>query len=142
MVWDGTCGFCRYWIGRWQNFTGSKIDYRPYQEAHVDFPDIEAVHFTKASRLIETDGKVFSGPRSAYRTFTYGSKWGFLDRWYEKYRWFEKLSDRTYSFVEKNRSFLFKVTKAMFGSDPDQVRPFWAVYLALVLYLFYISIFR
>ena len=137
MVWDGECGFCRYWTTRWQKITGSRVDYKPYQEIAQAIPDIEVIHFKEASRLIEIDGKVYSGPRSAYRTFTYGSKWAFLDKWYAHYPWFEKFSDHTYDWVARNRNILFKVTKAMFGSDPDQVRPFWVIYLGLVLYFVY-----
>lgn len=140
MVWDGKCGFCAYWISRWQKFTGEKIEYETYQEAASRFPDIEEIHFKRASRLIEPTGRVFSGPRSAYRTFTYGSKWGFLDRWYEKSKLFQKFSDHTYNWVAKNRSFMFKVTKAMFGSNPQQTKPFWAIYLALLVYLLYFLI--
>lgn len=138
MVWDGSCDFCDYWTSRWFEFTGDKIDYVPYQESFEEFPDIEKRHFQKASRLIETDGKIYSGPRSAYRTFTYGSKWAFLDQWYEKYTWFQKWSDKTYSWIEKNRSFMFKVSKALYGSNPQEVRPFWAVYLAIILYFLYV----
>ena len=138
MVWDGNCGFCRYWVTRWSRFTGEKIYYEPYQEAAPTFPDIDEKHFKKASRLIETDGSIYSGPRSAYRTFTYGSSWAFLDRWYEKYSWFEKLSDALYVRIERNRSFLFKVTKFLFGSNPLEIRPFWAIYLAILLYILYV----
>ncbi len=140
MVWDGECGFCRYWTIRWQKITGTKVKYVPYQEVYKDFPDIDQKHFRQASRLIEPDGKVFSGPRSAYRTFTYGRKWAFLDRWYETKSWFQKLSDWLYNRVAQNRSMLFKLTKALFGSDPHNTKPFWVIYLALVVYFIYISL--
>lgn len=138
MIWDGQCGFCQFWITRWSKFTGSKIDYATYQGASADFPDINKRHFMMASRLIETDGTIYSGPRSAYRTFTYGSKWGFLDKWYLNKKWFTKLSDRLYVLVTKNRGFLFKVTKWMFGANPEEPRPFWAIYLAIIAYFIYI----
>ncbi len=141
MVWDGNCGFCRYWITRWKRFTKERLDYESYQDVAERMPDIEIKHFKKASRLIEPDGLIYSGPRSAYRTFTYGSFWGFLDKWYVRYSWFEKVSDWLYTRVERNRSFLFKVTKALFGSDPENVRPFWIIYFALIFYFIYISIF-
>lgn len=137
MVWDGHCGFCTYWVARWQRFTGDRIDYRPYQEAAPHFPDIDQKHFKQASRLIETDGRIYSGPRSAYRTFTYGSSWAFLDRWYARHSFFTSLSDGVYNWVAKHRGFLFKVSKAMYGTDPQQVRPFWAIYLALAAFLLY-----
>ena len=137
MVWDGQCGFCRYWTTRWKKITKDGVEYRPYQEAASDFSDIGEQHFKEASRLIETDGTVYSGPRSAYRTFTYGSKWAFLDKWYARKKWFRSLSDKLYHWVAKNRGLMFRITKFMFGSDPDQVRPFWVIYLALVLFFVY-----
>lgn len=137
MVWDGHCGFCAYWTTRWKKITKDKVEYRPYQDCYTEFGDIELKHFKQASRLIEKSGMVYSGPRSAFRTLTYGSKWAFLDRWYANKSWFRSLSDKLYNWVAKNRSFMFKVTKFMFGSDPDQVRPFWVVYLGLVLFFVY-----
>ncbi len=139
MVWDGHCGFCAYWTTRWKKLTGDKVYYRPYQEAAPDFPDIEVEYFKEASRLIEPGGEIFSGPRSAYRTLTYTkSKWAFLDKWYERYTWFRKLSDRLYQYVADHRNFMFKLTKALFGSNPLEVRPFWLIYIAIILYLVYI----
>lgn len=139
MVWDGNCGFCAYWVTRWQKITGPFIDYQPYQEAAEDFPDIERKHFQEASRLIDTEGRIYSGPRSAYRSFTYGrSNWSFLDRWYANKSWFQQLSDRLYQWVAKNRSTLFKITKACFGRDPEQVRPFWVIYVAVLAYFLYL----
>lgn len=140
MVWDGECGFCKYWTTRWSKYTGTKVIYEPYQTAAERFEDIDEVHFKQASRLIETDGRIYSGPRSAYRTFTYGSKWGFLDKWYENKKWFQSLSDKTYGWVEKNRNVLFKLTKALFGSDPNDVRPFWLIYLGVALYFLYMGL--
>ncbi len=137
MVWDGKCGFCKYWVTRWKKITKDQIDYKPFQEVAHKFEDIDLIHFKQASRLIEKDGTVYSGPRSAYRTLTFGSKWAFLDRWYENKKWFANFSDRLYNWVAKNRSFMFKVTRFMFGSDPDQVRPFWVIYLGLVLFFVY-----
>ncbi len=138
LVWDGNCGFCKYWVTRWQSFTGDKIFYEPYQEVARYMPDIDEIHFKQASRLIETDGQIFSGPASAYRTFTYGSKWAFLFRWYSKYKWFQKLSDSLYNWVARNRSSLFKITKFLFGSNPEEVKPFWVIYLLFIAYIIYI----
>lgn len=142
MVWDGNCGFCAYWVTHWQKKTTEVIVYKPYQEAAADFNDIPLERFKEASRLIESDGKVYSGPRSAYRTFTYNPKgrWRFLDRWYAEKPWFESLSDRLYAWVATNRSSLFKLTKAMFGSNPEELRPFWVIYVCVIFYLIYLFI--
>lgn len=137
MVWDGQCDFCAYWITRWQQWTGDKVDYKPYQEVAEQFSDINPRHFTTASRLIETDGRIYSGPQSAFRTFTYRGSWGFLDRWYEKHPWFARFSDHFYQWVARHRNGLFRLSKFLFGADPLNPRPFWAIYLALGGYIIY-----
>jgi predicted DCC family thiol-disulfide oxidoreductase YuxK len=139
MVWDGECDFCAYWITRWAAITGSRVDYAPYQNVAEQFKDINRRHFMTASRLIETDGRIFSGPRSAYRTFTYGNSfWKFLDSWYSRKVWFTKLSDASYQFVAKHRGFLYKLTVALWGSNPANTRPFWVIYLGVIFYVGYI----
>ena len=69
MVWDGECGFCKYWVTRWKMYTGDRITYKTYQEVASQFKDIPLKEFKKASRLIEPNGSVYSGPDSAYRSF-------------------------------------------------------------------------
>ncbi len=139
MVWDGACTFCAYWITRWSKITGTAVDYAPYQEVAGQFKDVNQRHFMTASRLIETDGSIYSGPQSAYRSFTYRkNKWGFLNQWYETKPWFTRLSDNTYQWVVKNRNFLYKLSTALWGKNPEEPRPFWVIYLAVCLYILYL----
>lgn len=132
MVWDGTCGFCKWWKIRWETKTGDRIRFVPYQDVAKDFPDIPIKEFKKASRLIEPDGRIYSGPDSAFRNFFHtGNK-----RWhqcYEKYSWFESICDLAYNHIAKNRSFYFKVTKFLFGKDPHQPKIYWFYYILMLL---------
>lgn len=137
MVWDGNCGFCAYWVARWQKLTGDTIEYKPYNEAAENFPDINIHYFKEACQLIQTDGRVLSGPGAAYKTLEYAGKWKFLARWYERYSWFTRLNDCIYDYIAKHRSAFFRITKLMFGSNPNEVRPFWAIYLIILLYIIY-----
>lgn len=138
MVWDGECGFCEYWITNWKSNTGNKIDYQTYQEVAANFPDIPLKEFKKASRLIEADGKIYSGPNSAFRSFLYFQNprpiW---HNWYTDINWFTKVTDYAYNFIAKNRSFAFKITKIFFGKNPESLKPFWIVYLFLLFTLIY-----
>lgn len=138
LVWDGECSFCRYWVTRWQSITGTEVDYLPYHLAAEQFPDIEVQLFRQASRLIDTKGRVYSGPSSAYRTLYLAGKFKFLDRWYESSGLFQSLSDRLYQFVADRRNLMFRITKLLWGSDPLNTRPFWVIYLVILLYMIYI----
>ncbi|TBW26628.1 thiol-disulfide oxidoreductase DCC family protein [Gramella sp. KN1008] len=132
MIWDGKCGFCKFWKTRWEEKTRGKIIFKTYQEYAENFPDIPLKEFKKASRLIETDGSVYSGPDSAYRSLWHaGNKK--RHKMYTKYSWFRYLSDHTYNHIAKNRHFYFKITKLLFGKDPIQLRPFWILYLIVII---------
>lgn len=134
LVWDGDCGFCKFWVTRWKKMSGDKINYRPFQEAAVDFKDIPLKEFKKASRLIETDGRIFSGPDSAYRSYDYSTKTDYpFHNWYVRHNWFAWLSDHGYNWVAKHRGFMFKATHALFGKDPLSLKYYWLIYLILLL---------
>lgn len=139
LIWDGQCGFCAYWVGRLAKITGQKVDYEPFQDMADDFPDIDSRLFAQAVRYIEPSGKIYSGPRAAYRILKVAGKWKFLDKWYVRSGFFRWISDHGYQFISKYRPFFFKLTRAFFGANPQNVRPFWAVYLCIILYILYIS---
>jgi predicted DCC family thiol-disulfide oxidoreductase YuxK len=74
IVWDGECKFCRWWKSRWQLETGKNIRYLTYQKVAGEFPDIPPKEFKKASRLIESDGRIYSGPDSGLPEFIHFRK--------------------------------------------------------------------
>ena len=138
LIWDGHCGFCKYWVTRWKNMTGDALDYRTFQDASEDFPDIPLKEFKKASRIIEPDGSVYSGPDSAYRSYDHSSKNYPWHTWYVNYPVFTLISDNGYNWIAKHRSFMIKVTHAFFGKDPLSLKPYWLVYLLLVVGVVYL----
>lgn len=137
MVWDGECSFCKYWITRWKSKTLYNIDYKQFQEVASQFKDIPLKEFKKASRLIETDGSIYSGPDSAYKSFTHfktpDSQWHY---WYLEYRWFTIISDHSYNIIAKNRNFFFTLTKFFFGKNPKSLKPYWIFFLTGILFIF------
>jgi len=135
LVWDGECGFCKFWVIHFKKKTGDSVAYRTYQEVASQFKDIPLKEFKKASRLIETDGKIYSGPDSAYRTLTHSNINSMWHRWYKNKPWFTWLSDHGYNHIAKNRSFYFKVTKLFFGKNPEGLKAYWLVYIVLLLLL-------
>jgi len=134
LIWDGDCGFCKFWKTRWQEKTKKKIIFETYQSYANHFPDIPVKEFKKASRLIETDGRLYSGPDSAYRSLWHsGNKvWHQI---YSSNSLFRSFSDHGYNHIAKNRSFYFKATKLLFGKDPLNMKPYWLLYLILLIIL-------
>ncbi len=132
LVWDGACGFCKYWVTRWKKLTKDKVAFKPYQEVAHLFPDIPLKEFKKASRFISTKGTVHSGPDSAYKSYQIANAASPWHSWYNHYSWFQKLSDHGYNYIAKNRSFFFKLTKFLLGSNPLSFKHFWLLYLFIV----------
>jgi predicted DCC family thiol-disulfide oxidoreductase YuxK len=130
LIWDGQCGLCKYWVSVWEDRTVG-VRYRPYQEAAEGFPEIPLKEFKKASRFITPDGRVFSGPDSAYMSMAHFEKprkrW---HRWYQTKPGFRALSKHGYNFIAKNRSPFMKITIAFWGTDPHNRKPFWLIWLA------------
>ena len=135
MIFDGDCSFCKYWISYWQNLSGEQIDFQAYQEVSSRFPDIHIQYFKEASRFIESDGGVYGGPDSAYRSLFAIGRLKSLHRWYSKWAWFRSISDHLYNLIAHNRGFFFKLSKLLYGSDPTNLKPFWAIYLFIILFL-------
>lgn len=139
MVWDGKCGFCNYWIRRWKSKTGDRINYKTFQEIAGHFKDIPLKEFKKASRLIEPNGLVYSGPDSAFRSFTYFENTDYRwHRWYSEYKWFATLSNHGYNFIAKHRGCMFTITKIFFGKNPESLKPFWFLELIFISWFFYL----
>lgn len=132
LVWDGTCGFCKFWKTRWELKTGNTIDYVPYQNVADDFPDIPIKEFKKASRLIESDGRIYSGPDSAYRSLFHSGKQHWHS-WYRHNRLFRKLSDIGYNHIAKHRSFYYKLTIFCLGKNSKNLTHYWILYLIIFL---------
>lgn len=130
MAWDGNCGFCHYWVLRWKLFTGDSVEYQPYAKVADQFPDIEFRYFQQAVRLIDVDGRIYTGPAAAFRAFQFGRKYRWLLPLYEGFKPAEFFADHVYRFVSKNRPFMYKVSVALWGRNPVKQKPYWLIYFS------------
>ena len=118
IVYDGDCGFCRYWIARWQSTTGDRVEYAPYQQAADSFPQIPREHFKEAVQLIEPSGEVFSGAHAVFRTLAFGAH----KRWplwlYRFGPGVAPLTEHIYRFVADHRFGFSRLTGWIWGPHP------------------------
>ena len=68
LLFDGNCGFCRQWVGRWGFLTGDKVLYEAYQDAASRFPEVDPQRFTQSLQLILTDGEVLQGAEAVFKS--------------------------------------------------------------------------
>src|SRR5436190_1115927 len=72
MIFDGHCGFCRFWIDRWRRQSGERIEYIASQEADVRrrFPEIPQEAYDTSVQYVDTDGTVHHGAEGVLRSRT------------------------------------------------------------------------
>jgi predicted DCC family thiol-disulfide oxidoreductase YuxK len=111
LIFDGDCQFCRRWIARWQQHTGDKITYRPFQElADTEFPEIPRADFAEAVHFLETDGTVTRGAQAVCRSRGRGGL-------YEKLPGFAAVSEWAYRRVARNRALFSLLTQLLWGRE-------------------------
>ncbi len=115
MIWDGKCGFCRFWVEKWAARLKGQVDFKPSQEFEnlpngVTREDVES-----AVILVEPNGHVSKGAEAVFRTLSMGegTKWPLTA--YESIPGARTLSDVAYKVVASNRPFFSKITKTFFG---------------------------
>lgn len=105
LIFDGDCSFCRYWISRWRSATGDKVDYAPYRDVAVNFPDIPLKNFQEAVHLLLPSGDVFSGAEAAFRTLAFNPRRTLWLRLYQHLPGFKPVADAAYRVVARHRPF-------------------------------------
>jgi predicted DCC family thiol-disulfide oxidoreductase YuxK len=143
LIWDGDCGFCKYWMLWWRRLTGDKVQYEPYQKIAGDIKGIPTWAFQEAIRLVETDGKVYDGPHAAFQALEYTEKWSGFSEKYHKRSFFRFVSDHGYAFIAKNRPAMFFISKLLWGKNPSKPKKYWMIYIAVflsVLLIFIVTI--
>ena len=103
LIWDGDCGFCRSWVGRWRSLTGDHVEYEPYQSAAVRFPEILPERFARAVQLIEPNGRHSEAAEAVFRSLAYAPGHGAGLWLYRRVPLFASLSEAAYRFVAGHR---------------------------------------
>ena len=141
MVYDGDCRFCTLWIRRWQQLTGGRVDFLPYQDPSVAarFPEIPRETFESAVQLIQPDGAVFSAAEAVFRALAAEPHGGWLLDWYQHSPAFMRLAEWSYHFVARHRSLFSVVTRLLWGRHvelPSHVLVRWTFLRSLgIIYL-------
>lgn len=116
-VYDGQCGFCRYWIGRWQDKTQDRVEYTTYQDIETGSLGVSNEAFACEAYLFETDGGVYRGAEAVLRTLKYSSA-GHGAIWcYTKVPGFAPIARAGYRFVASHRQGLSFWSRLLMGVD-------------------------
>jgi predicted DCC family thiol-disulfide oxidoreductase YuxK len=119
MVFDGDCRFCRRWIARWQEATGDRVDYLPFQDPRLTLhvPELRREALEKAVHLIEPNGNVSRGAEAVFRSLTYAPRRGWLFWFYREAPGVAPVTERAYRFVAEHRSLFSALTRLFWGEQ-------------------------
>ncbi len=116
LIYDGDCTFCRLWIAYWRQLTGDRVDYRPFQQAANDFPDIPRQSFEQSVQLILPDGQILSAARAVFRVLAEPPNWGWLLWLYEHVPLFAPVSEGVYRLIADHRDAAYRATALLLGT--------------------------
>jgi len=123
LVFDGDCGFCRFWVARWRHRVGDAAEFQPFQNQDIAarFPEIPRQRFASAVHLIETDGRVFEAAEAVFRLFAARRRTArgpALVTIYERVPGAAAICEAAYRFVANHRSFFGRVTALLWDAAP------------------------
>lgn len=115
LIWDGDCGFCGYWASYWKKLTGDRVDYKTYQDAAADYPDIPPSDFQRAVQFITPDGHRASAAEASFLTLSHAPGNAIWLQLYRKLPDFAALSEAAYAFIATHRPAFHRISLLLWG---------------------------
>jgi predicted DCC family thiol-disulfide oxidoreductase YuxK len=140
LVFDGDCGFCRYWVRYWQRLTGDAVAYAPYQDVAPRYPQIPVDAFRRGVQYI-ANGKVASNAEASFRVLSHGGK-GLWLALYRHFPGFEDFSELAYTVISTHREFFYRISRVLWGPELEPPRYEFVSWVFLRLFaLIYLAAF-
>jgi lipase maturation factor 1 len=119
LLFDGDCGFCRYWVERWRVETCATVDFAPAQAQAFRFPQISKEAWSRSVQLVTPEGAIYSGAEAVFRTLAYVPGHAWKLGIYRNLPGARPICEWTYAFVAAHRGFFSKLTGLTLGRDPQ-----------------------
>jgi lipase maturation factor 1 len=117
VIFDGDCNFCRRWVERWREMTQGAVEYAPFQEVAVRFPEIPAEAFAEALHFIDKGGTVYRGAEAVFRSLGSASGGHALIWSYEHLPGFAPITEVGYRAIARNRMLASFFTRQLWGNE-------------------------
>lgn len=119
LVFDGDCGFCRFWIASWRAHVSSLVDFAPFQEVGNRFPFIPVDSYRESIQLIMPSGKVYSAAQAVFRSLAESPE----NRWmlwaYKNVPGVALVCEAIYRQIATHRPMASKLTHFLWGNNPE-----------------------
>jgi len=117
LVYDGDCQFCAYWARYWQKLTGDAVNYRPYQEAAPQYPQIPIDAFQRGVQYIAPNGHYASAAEASFLTLSHAHGKGYWLTLYKKLSGFAAIAEWIYAFIAAHRSAFYRISLFLWGKN-------------------------
>jgi predicted DCC family thiol-disulfide oxidoreductase YuxK len=122
LVYDGDCGFCKYWVRYWHQLTGDRVVYQPYQEVGARYPLIPVTEFQRAVHYIAPDGKIATAAEACFLTLSHAPNKSFWLLLYRKIPGLGPITELAYAFIAAHRRASHSLSRLLWGRDYEPTR--------------------
>jgi lipase maturation factor 1 len=119
LLFDGDCGFCRFWVARWQARTRDRVDFAPAQQQASRFPQVTEEAWKRSVQLITPEGAVYGGAEAVFRILAYAPGLHWMLAIYRYLPGARPVTEAAYRLVADHREFFLKLTRIVWGPDPE-----------------------
>jgi predicted DCC family thiol-disulfide oxidoreductase YuxK len=142
LIYDGDCGFCGYWARYWQNLTGERVRYQPYQEVAAQYPQIPLAEYQRAVQYVGPEGQRASAAEASFLTLSHAPGKGLWLSLYRRLPGFAALAEWAYAFIARHRPAFYRISLLLWGRNYAPPRYELALFLFLRLFgLIYLAAF-
>jgi predicted DCC family thiol-disulfide oxidoreductase YuxK len=117
LIYDGDCAFCAYWARYWQQLTGSRVQYEPYQRVAAQFPGISQADFRRAVQYVAADGQVASAAKASLLTLSHAPGRSFWLALYRQLPGFAPLAELAYACIATHRAAFYRLSLCLWGRN-------------------------
>jgi predicted DCC family thiol-disulfide oxidoreductase YuxK len=118
-LFDGDCGFCRFWVARWRTMTRGYVNFAPGQQEASRFPQITDEAWKHSAQLVTTSGAIYAGAEAIFRMLAYVPEHRWMLATYLHLPGARLVSEAAYRLVADHRQFFSKLTRLALGRDPE-----------------------
>lgn len=119
LLFDGDCGFCRFWVARWRAMTPGRVDFAPAQQEAARFPQIAKESWKDAVQLVTPQGEVYGGAEAVFRTLAYAPERRWMLGIYRRVPGARFVSEAAYGLVARHRGFFSWLLWLGWGRAPE-----------------------
>jgi predicted DCC family thiol-disulfide oxidoreductase YuxK len=118
LLFDGDCGFCRYWVARWRFLTRGQIDFAPAQQEAARFR-IPKESWSRSVQLITPSGANYAGAEAVFRSLACAGEHGWMLTAYKRVPGVQAVTEWAYRLVAGHRDFFGVLNTVAMGRDPE-----------------------